>query len=304
MRMFFPWMFLFLGCLSPVSQNESVNTPIDSVSEIHQKDFSDSPDCLVMTEKDSTVISRILDKYQNTPIAFTGDLILDIAQEFTGTPYVAGTLETGEAECLVMNVLEMDCTTFVEHVLAFTLTVRQKSTDVGSFANNLQQIRYRHGKPEKYPSRLHYFSDWLYTHGQNGLMSIVTDQIGTKQFDTKVNFMSENPGYYKQLSDAAFLQDIRKQEEQITRREMKFLPKNRIDEFTHLIENGDIIAFTSAIAGLDVSHTAFAWHIDNKLHFIHASLSSKQVEVSQVPLQQYLMKLSRVDGVLIGRLVD
>lgn len=302
MRMFFPWMFLFLGCLSPVSQNESVNTPMDSLLQMNQKGDFDQLDCLVMTEKDSMAIRQILDKYQNTAVASTGDLIIAIANEFTGSPYVAGTLETGERECLVMNVLEMDCTTFVEYVLAFTLTVRQKSTDVDSFAHNLQQIRYRHGKPEKYPSRLHYFSDWLYTHGQNGLISIVTDQIGTKQFDTKVNFMSENPGYYKQLSDAAFLQDIRKQEEQITKRKMKFLPKNRIDEFTHLIENGDIIAFTSTIAGLDVSHTAFALHIDNKLHFIHASLSSKQVEVSQVPLQQYLMYLSRVDGVLIGRL--
>ncbi len=304
MRIFILWMFLFSGCFMPDSQNESVNTPTSSLSFDQKRTLPEQHQCVLMTEKDSLAVNQILDEYKHTASFSTGDLIIDIAGELIGIPYVAGTLETEGRECLVVNMFEMDCTTFVEYVLALTLSVKDKNTRMDRFVHYLQKIRYRFGEPEKYTSRLHYFSDWLYTNQQKGLIDIVSNEMGTQKFDTHVHFMSENPEYYRQLTDTALLQDIRKQETIISGRAMKFLPKNRIDEHAQFIENGDIIAFTSTIKGLDVSHTAFAYHLDNRLHFIHASLSGKQVEVSPVPLQQYLMKLSRVDGILIGRLRD
>ncbi|MFW5759269.1 MAG: N-acetylmuramoyl-L-alanine amidase-like domain-containing protein [Bacteroidota bacterium] len=304
MRIFILWVLLFSGCFSAVAQTESVITPISRLYDEQQSAPLEQPGCILMTEKDSLVVKQILDKYNLTHPFSAGDLIIDIAGEFLGTPYVAGTLDTQDKECLTVNVLEMDCTTFVEYVLALTLSVKDKNSDVNSLIKHLQKFRYRFGEPEKYPSRLHYFSDWLYTNQEKGLIDLISDELGTEEFDTHVHFMSENPEYYHQLSDRAFLHEMRKQEKIISERSMKYLPKNRIDEHAQFIANGDIIAFTSTIDGLDVSHTVFACHLDNKLHFIHASVSGKKVEISPIPLQQYLMNLNSVDGILIGRLKD
>lgn len=41
---------------------------------------------------------------------------------FIGTPYVAATLERGDEEQLIINREEVDCTTFVEYVLAHSPT--------------------------------------------------------------------------------------------------------------------------------------------------------------------------------------
>ena len=52
-------------------------------------------------------------------------LILHNALTYLGKPYVAHTLEINDEEQLVVNLEEVDCTTFVEYVLAQSLaTVR------------------------------------------------------------------------------------------------------------------------------------------------------------------------------------
>jgi len=47
-----------------------------------------------------------------------GNTVVAIGKSFLGTPYVAKTLEIGETEALVINFQGLDCTTFIENVLA------------------------------------------------------------------------------------------------------------------------------------------------------------------------------------------
>src|SRR5690606_19931565 len=88
-----------------------------------------------------------------------GDSLVNIGKTFLGTPYVEKTLEIGPTETLVVNLRGLDCTTFVENVLAFGLLLKQGGKDFEAFAGHLQALRYRNGKLDGYPSRLHYFSD-------------------------------------------------------------------------------------------------------------------------------------------------
>ena len=55
-----------------------------------------------------------------------GTTMVAIGKTFIGTPYVAKTLEIGEIESLVVNLQGLDCTTFVENVLAFGLLLKGK----------------------------------------------------------------------------------------------------------------------------------------------------------------------------------
>lgn len=60
------------------------------------------------------------------------ELMIHTALFFRGTPYVASTLEK-EPEGLVVNLQELDCTTFAETVLALSRTLREENPTFENF---------------------------------------------------------------------------------------------------------------------------------------------------------------------------
>ena len=237
--------------------------------------------------------------YNQTPAP---DIITYLSKFFLNTPYVAHTLEIPGDEQLVVNLREMDCTTFVEYVVAFTLLLKENRTDFERFIQLLACIRYRNGIIDGYPSRLHYFTEWLHNNAEKGILEIVSNQLSDKPYVTNVFFMSSNPGLYRQLENPDYVSRIKETETVISEFEMNYIPKDRIVEYENQIKEGDIIAFTTNIAGLDVSHTGFAVHRNGRLHLLHASTRTNQIEISPVPLSEYLAPMSRVTGIIVGRL--
>ena len=73
------------------------------------------------------------------------------ARQMLGVPYVAGTLDEGKEENLVVHLVKVDCTTFVETVLALALADKDKERNFGSFKKALQHIRYWGGVLNGYP---------------------------------------------------------------------------------------------------------------------------------------------------------
>lgn len=228
--------------------------------------------------------------------------IIDAAKIFLETPYVASTLENEGEEHLVINLSNVDCTTFVEYVLAASVCINSKKTGFGDFINQLTTFRYRDGIINGYPSRLHYFSDWFHDNKHKGLIDIISDQIGDSTLDVAVNFMSTHPKSYKQLGNEAYLEEIKSIEKQIATYQMKYVSTNNIESVAHLINNGDVIALVTSIEGLDISHVGFAFHQDGRLHFFHASSSKRKVVITDEPLSNFLQPQERVKGIIVGRL--
>ena len=96
-----------------------------------------------------------------------------IARMFLGTPYVASTLEI-EPERVTVNTDGMDCTTFVDNVLALARTVMEGRSDWRDFIYNLEWMRYRQGRVNGWPSRLHYISDWIVDNVGRGNIKEIT----------------------------------------------------------------------------------------------------------------------------------
>lgn len=72
--------------------------------------------------EDKARIGQIVNKYaQHTA---NPDLIIAIARQLRGIPYVAKTLEVNKQEKLVINLSQLDCTTYVENVLAIYLCIK------------------------------------------------------------------------------------------------------------------------------------------------------------------------------------
>ena len=231
------------------------------------------------------------------------EVIEDIGKSFLGTEYVAHTLEKDGDEQLVINLSGLDCTTFLESTLAFARCVKKNKTTFGDYEKELTFIRYRDGKIDKYPSRLHYFSDWIFNNQQKGIIKDITKQIGGQKIKFNVNFMSENPQYYKQLEKyPAFIPIIKKQEKQINKREYYYIPENKIESVEKNIKTGDLIALTTSDKGLDIGHVGFAVKMDDgRIHFLHAPLAGSKVQITEVPLSDYVKKIKKHTGIIVLR---
>src|SRR5690606_7368267 len=161
---------------------------------------------------------------------------------------------------------------FVENVLALSRLVRAGVTDFDAFRAELTNMRYRGGELAGYPSRLHYFSDWIADNERKGLVRDITRELGGVVDPEPIRFMSTHVDAYRQLSDPANLEAIRRIEAVLSERPRYYIPEDRIAEVAPRIRNGDIIAATSTLEGLDIAHTGVALWKDGELHLLHAPL--------------------------------
>lgn len=231
-----------------------------------------------------------------------GKTMVAVGKTFMGTPYVAKTLEIGDTETLVVNLQGLDCTTYVENVVAFSRILGKGESSFGDFTETLENIRYKDGELEGYASRLHYFSEWIANNEKKGLLKNITAQIGGTEIKKDINFMSTHRELYPFLSDDGNFEKIKASENYLNDRAICILPQDKIATNEHLIQTGDIIALTTSIDGLDVTHTGIATREkDGRIHLLHASTGSMAVEVSGLPLVEYLKKIKGNTGIMVAR---
>jgi hypothetical protein len=255
---------------------------------------------------DSMISTTILEHSANRGLQEKSlhDIEIDVAKSFLKTEYVGFTLEREGDEMLVLNLRGLDCTTFLENVVVLSRLIKQGKTSLEDYARELIMIRYRNGKLNLYPSRLHYFADWMYDNEKKGIIKNITKDLGGKEYDKEINFMTQNTENYKQLSNDEFVSQIMGWEKEITAREMYYIPEAEIEGVEDKIQNGDLIAITSAVDGLDIAHVTIAYHHKGRLHIIHASSRSDKVEISKDPLADYVMNNKSQHGIMVARLTD
>ena len=255
------------------------------------------------TNEDSVTIVTLLQKGPRP--------LLDYAREFLGCPYVAHTLELyPDDERLVLNTRELDCTTYVDVVVALTLCAQRGETTFEAFVRQLHQQRYWGGVCNGYPSRIHYFSDWI---RDNTLLGFVKEvQTPNPPFTAvqtvKVDYMSSYPDKYVSLSrHPEYVPTIRQQEEDLTGRQFRFIPTKDVKNtraMRNAVHDGDILAITSSNPHLDIAHLGIAvWH-DDGLYMIDASSRLKKVVEEKMSMRQYLERRSDASGIRVVRLAE
>lgn len=224
---------------------------------------------------------------------------------FLDTPYMANTLEINKEEELVVNCDEVDCTTYVEYVLAMSLCSRQGDEMIESeFANNLQKIRYRNGVINGYPSRLHYITDWVADNVRMGLIDDITARKSKETTFVSVNYMTSNPDKYEHLRNSpANTSAMAEYERQLSGKRIHYLPINQLSVTGNSwIKNGDIIAMVTNTPGLDISHLGIAIYIKGNLHLLHASSKEGKVVVERTALKSSLAKDKSIAGIRVLRM--
>ena len=228
------------------------------------------------------------------------ELFLEIGKSFIGTPYKAATLEKEGGETLVVNLRELDCTTFIENCLALTFTYKDRNNDFETFQKQLSTIRYRNGVLNGYTSRLHYFLEWILDNGSKGIIVDVTQRLGGLPYPVKLNFMSTHPQYYRQLkADSMLIPLIARHEELISKSKFYYIPKEMVAQMESKLEEGMIVGITTNKEGLDIAHTGMLVKENGRIHMLHASSDFKQVMITKEPLADYLLGNKAQTGIMV-----
>jgi hypothetical protein len=232
-----------------------------------------------------------------------GTLVLRMSESFLGTPYVGGTLEGNPTERLVCKFDGLDCTTLVESVISLAVAKSENPTFEG-YKNELTKLRYRDGMIEGYPSRLHYVLDWLYENEKRGRLQDITLKVGGIPYKKELNFMSNHANLYPAMASTEVWEKIKEQEGSINSREYNYIPKEGIQKAEPMLHDGDIVAFTSSVEGLDVNHMGVISKVGSRAYLIHASLTAKKVIMTNVPLAEYVASVPKHTGMIVARLND
>ena len=251
---------------------------------------------------DKLLFETKISDLEKTKASSLGDTIALVGKSFLGTPYMEKTLEVGDTETLVVNFGGLDCTTFVENVLAFGLMLQKQQNNFKNFTENLETVRYRNGRLNGYPSRLHYFTEWIRNNQKKGLIKDITAELGGTELEKPINFMGTHRNLYPFLASDENFGAILAVEREIAKEKLCYLPQDQVESKEHLIRSGDILALATSIKGLDVTHTGIAIHRpDGRLHLLHASSKNGEVEISELPLADYLKDIKSNIGIIVAR---
>lgn len=264
------------------------------------------------TPEDSARVVQLLKDAQKQ--RGTENRIFYFGKKFLNLPYVAHTLELGNTEHLIVNLHELDCTTFVETVVALALCDLQDKRTFDDFCDNLTRIRFRQGLMTDYTSRLHYFTWWAEDNEQLGIVKDIAPQSApwgafTAVQTVNINYMSSHPSLYKQLKNhPAFVPRIKAYEQASNGKKFRYIPKQNLawnqSSALGTVKDGDIVAMLTDNDGLDTRHIGIAFWQNGRLHLLHASSLYKKVLMSKETFHEYEMKQPKHTGIRVFRLVE
>lgn len=256
------------------------------------------------SKADSLRIDSLLNASSERSYKTNSERLLFFAKSFIGTPYKGGTLDSGRNETLIVRTDSLDCTTYVETVLALYLSSFKDNPGYDDFSEELRYIRYRGGVIDGYASRLHYFSDWASDNEKKGILREVTQEGEHDVRLFSLNYMTTHSNLYRQLKDNdSLISEISKVEKSWIDYKMPYIPKNVLNSSKDdsLVEDGDILALTTNISGLDVLHLGFALWIDGRLHLLHASSLHGKVIIDTSTIFDYLKNRNKHTGIRVLR---
>ncbi len=255
-------------------------------------------------QQDSVQVVTLLNRVDKN--ASSSEKLVWFGRSLQGLPYVEGTLEA-DTEVLTANLRQLDCVTFVETSLALTLA-SEWGGRWDDYLCALRRLRYRQGRVDGYASRLHYFTEWIYENEHTqGFVQEVTSRYATgkKPAMQPFFFMSTHVNAYPALqTDTVQLQAIRRVEEKLSRMPLVQLSKEQSDwqQQVDRLETGSIVAFTTRIAGLDVTHVGIVVCCRGKACLLHASSRHEKVLIEPGTLSDYIRQQKGCTGIRVLRL--
>lgn len=175
-----------------------------------------------------------------------------------GSTYNDKTLVGGPdtKEELVLNLLEVDCFTYIDYIEAF-----RRSDSLADFREHLISVRY-FDNDVSYSSRKHFFADWKEDYRIEDVTLLLS-----KNAKTTVKILNVN------ADGELYLDSIPPKEAEVS-----YIPTEYVDDsLISKLQTGDYIGIYTDLEGLDVTHVGmFTFNKEGEATLRHAS-SLKEV---------------------------
>lgn len=253
---------------------------------------------------DTTRINNMLTELSR--LDNSGQRVAAAGKAMLGTPYVAGTLE-GSPEMLTVNLDRLDCTTLVETALAMAYTAGEGRTSWRDYVYNLERLRYRGGEMNGYASRLHYISDWIVNNVHRGNFVEVTNRIPECSYAVKtLDFMTQNRDKYPALADQTEFERMKGYEMGYRSHRFPYIKKEKLSmrNVAAELHEGDVVAITTKLPSLDVTHMGIIVMENGEPKLLHASSAAGKVVIDKLNLYEYLKRNRNSTGIRVIRLAE
>ncbi|MEM1095187.1 MAG: N-acetylmuramoyl-L-alanine amidase-like domain-containing protein [Bacteroidota bacterium] len=287
-------LLLSAACVTP----EPERTPVTAIELVETEVAADSAQMAVFNE----VMAEAQQQQWHT-LPF-GEILQEVGVWFSGTPYVGGMLDAEPGEPLVVTLTSFDCVLLIETVMALAQGIAVEDYGYATFVGHLEALRYREGMRDGYCSRLHYFSEWIADNEARGTLEHITDDLGGEVLDKRLDFMSRNRDKYPRFAENdSLFAGVVDMEAEVRDLTLYHIPQAEINTVYDRLQAGDIIATSTYLDGLDVTHSGFVFEKgDGRIGFLHASTSGG-VKVSP-DLQRYVENNKVQIGIVVARPID
>lgn len=257
---------------------------------------------------DSVRVMSLFGKAKSLERKTMANYMVFFGRQLKGIPYVAKTLEVNSEEHLVVNLRQLDCTTYVETVLALSRCMAMGKMSFANYCDQLRIIRYAKGI-QSYATRKHYFTYWIQQSVEQGLVKDVQEPNPPYSAvqEVKASYMTTHLSQYPMLNGKPeWVGKIKAMEESVTGLRPRYIPTSSVDNSALLrstVHDGDIIAIVTTKEGLEISHLGIAvWHKDG-LHMLNASSIYHKVVEDGNLLKKYLLRQKSAVGIRTVRAI-
>jgi hypothetical protein len=213
-----------------------------------------------------------------------------IGQYFIGAPYSANRLSKSNPEKVYFSFVDFDCVTYVENVLA----LYNSNGNHNHFSENLIKIRYNDSI--SYENRNHYLISGLEKLVKLKILTPINNAFNSKSVLKNIDYLSKHVNS-KYIDRSKLIIT----EKSISSRPIYYFDSVNDSSTNDLIQNGDVIAFVSLRNDLDFKHVGFVCIKNNIKYILHASQEKKVICISDVTIDQYLLKNKKIKGFQIYR---
>jgi hypothetical protein len=230
-----------------------------------------------------------------------GDFLVRAALLKLGSPYRTVT-ETNRPERLQVDLTHFDCVSVIDTSLALARCAWLGDPSGSCFVRELVGNRYRNGIINDFPSRLHYFEDWLdYNLAQHRLDDRM-HHLGGLLLRRRFFYMSEHQHLFPPMADPGVRGAIARTEARLSKRTYAVILGSSIREKDALLQNGDLLGVVTREPGRLISHTGLVVR-DGKgpPRLLHASSYRHRVVLTATSIANYILRRRERWGIIVAR---
>ncbi|WP_027334163.1 N-acetylmuramoyl-L-alanine amidase-like domain-containing protein [Mycoplasma elephantis] len=204
-------------------------------------------------------INELLEYVKSLSGKTMAEKVVAISEKFLGFTYVPdkmiGSIEKGVEEILVLDILGVDCFTFLDYTVALAM-----SKDIDEFKENVAKVRYIDGRVD-YTTRKHFFTDWGHENIKiaNNAVDLMAEDAKKIANDKKLIInIKKNINAKKEVDKKVtefWLPGVRTTDREFDA--IKFEKDHRILDEKFIMDNfkeGDFVMVGTNLDGLDVTH--------------------------------------------------